>query len=176
VEAALGQAQLEREGDQALLGAVVQIALQAPALGHAGLDDARAAHGQLVHAGAQLRLQAAVLHREARRGGHGGQQLRVVAQAAVVDERADHGPVEQHVGRGAHGIVRGGQGDGVAAPVDDAVARRQAVGELELRVPRAPASRERRSPEPISSRRAPSRPATTPARETPERRIPSRNA
>ena len=44
----LDQAQVERDGDQPLLRAVVQVALQPPALGVAGLDDARAGGGELL--------------------------------------------------------------------------------------------------------------------------------
>ena len=42
------EAHLERDGDEPLLGAVVEVALEAPAGGVAGLDDARARGGQLV--------------------------------------------------------------------------------------------------------------------------------
>ena len=48
LERALGEPQLQRERDEALLGAVVEVALQPAALGVAGLDDARARGGQLV--------------------------------------------------------------------------------------------------------------------------------
>ena len=39
---ALGSTQLQRDGDEALLRAVVEVALEPPALGVAGLDDPRA--------------------------------------------------------------------------------------------------------------------------------------
>ena len=47
LERALGQSELQRQRDEALLRAVVQVALQAAALGVAGADDARARGGQL---------------------------------------------------------------------------------------------------------------------------------
>ena len=48
LEAALDHAQLQRERHEPLLGAVVQVALQPPALGVAGLDDAGARARELV--------------------------------------------------------------------------------------------------------------------------------
>ena len=55
--------QRHREGDQALLRAVVEVALEAPALGIANLDDARARGRQLAQARAQRRAGRAVLQR-----------------------------------------------------------------------------------------------------------------
>ena len=48
LEAPLDHAQLQRERHEPLLGAVVEIALQPPALGVAGLHDARARASELV--------------------------------------------------------------------------------------------------------------------------------
>ena len=44
----LGEPKAERERDEALLGAVVEVPLEPPPLGVAGLDDARARRGQLL--------------------------------------------------------------------------------------------------------------------------------
>ena len=44
----LGDPQVDGEGDEALLGAVVEVALEPSALGHAGFDDARTRGGQLI--------------------------------------------------------------------------------------------------------------------------------
>ena len=66
----------QRERDEPLLGAVVQVALEPAALGRAGLDDSRARGAQLLDPGAQLRLQALVLDREAGRGGDGARPAR----------------------------------------------------------------------------------------------------
>ena len=52
----LGHAQRERKGHQALLGAVVQVALDAPALGVACLDDPRARVAQAGHLGGERRI------------------------------------------------------------------------------------------------------------------------
>ena len=62
--------QVERDRHEPLLRAVVQVALEPPALGVAGLDDARARRGQLlVGVGVRERL---------------GDQLREVAQPLLV--------------------------------------------------------------------------------------------
>ena len=54
LEAALDQVQMERDGHEPLLGAVVQVALDAAPLGVAGGDDPRAGVGQVAHRAAQL--------------------------------------------------------------------------------------------------------------------------
>ena len=59
--------QVERQRDQPLLRAVVQVALEPAARGVAGLDDARARGAQLLDAGAQLGVEALVLELESRR-------------------------------------------------------------------------------------------------------------
>src|SRR5919204_1774620 len=59
--------QLQRERDEALLSPVVEVALEAAPLALSGLDDAGARLPQLLHPRTQLRLQAAVLERDAGR-------------------------------------------------------------------------------------------------------------
>jgi hypothetical protein len=56
-----GEPQVVGEGQQALLGAVMQVALQPPAFGVAGLDDADAGGAQLVELSERLGLQPFVL-------------------------------------------------------------------------------------------------------------------
>ena len=58
------QPQVQRERDEPLLGAVVEVALEPAPLVVAGLDDARARGAQLLEPGAQLGLQPLVLERE----------------------------------------------------------------------------------------------------------------
>ena len=65
-ELRLQQRQLERHGDEPLLRAVVEVALEALALAVAGLDDAGPRAAQLLQARAQLDLQARVLERDRR--------------------------------------------------------------------------------------------------------------
>ena len=74
--AALRQAQRQRHRDEPLLGAVVQVALQAAALGDAGLDEPLARGAQLLHARAQLGGQLLVLHGQRGRGGDRGARAR----------------------------------------------------------------------------------------------------
>ena len=66
-EPAAGELEREPDPEQALLGAVVEVALEAAPLGVAGFDDARAGGAHLGELGAQLGLQARVLEREASR-------------------------------------------------------------------------------------------------------------
>ena len=69
LEPASTQAQAQRQRDEALLGAVVEVALEAAALGVAGLDDARPRGGEpLARVGVGQRL---------------GDQLGEVAQPAL---------------------------------------------------------------------------------------------
>ena len=83
----LEQAELERERDQPLLRAVVQIALQSLALLLAGLDHACARAAQLLQVRLQLGLQAAVLERDPGCRRHRAQQLRLVLERRVVHQR-----------------------------------------------------------------------------------------
>ena len=75
--------ELERQPDpeQPLLGAVVEVALEPPPLGVPRLDDARARGAHLGQLGAQLRLQARVLERQARRRRDRLHQLRLLQRA-----------------------------------------------------------------------------------------------
>ena len=66
-EPRLEHPQVQRERDELLLGAVVEVALDPPARVVGGLDDPQPRHPQLLHAGAQLGLQALVVDRQ--RGG-----------------------------------------------------------------------------------------------------------
>ena len=84
-EAAADELKGEADPEQALLGAVVEVALDPSALGVAGFDDAHSRGPHLVELGAQLGLQAGVLQRQARR------------RADRVDEG---GVVEECAGRG----------------------------------------------------------------------------
>ena len=79
--------QLERERDEPLLGAVVQVALEPAALGVAGRDDALARRLHLGEPGLRLRQEALVLEGHRRRGAHRLDHLRVVVERRVVDDR-----------------------------------------------------------------------------------------
>ena len=90
----LDQPQLQRERDEPLLRAVVQVALEPPALGVAGRDDALARGLQLGEPRlATPRCEVLVLERDRGRGADRLEQLRVVVERRVVDERRDLAPV-----------------------------------------------------------------------------------
>ena len=85
---AAGEAQLQGERHQLLLGAVVEVPLQPPALGVGDLDDAGARIAQLVEPGAQVGPQALVL--ELQHGGGAGRLDDVgVGQVGAVDDGRD---------------------------------------------------------------------------------------
>jgi hypothetical protein len=63
-ELGAGKTQREREADQPLLGTVVQVALQPPALGVTGGDDPRAGGTQVLQLRRQFRLEPLVLQRQ----------------------------------------------------------------------------------------------------------------
>ena len=93
---------VRRERDEPLLGAVVQVALQPPALLQARLDDPRAR-------APQRRLQPLAAHRQARGGGDVRQHLGLARRLRVVDDRADALALEldRRPARGRRGISRG---------------------------------------------------------------------
>ena len=64
VQRLLGHPQVEGEGDEALLGAVVQVPFESPSLGDACFDDPGARVPHLVELGAQLCEETLVLERE----------------------------------------------------------------------------------------------------------------
>src|SRR3954466_15364298 len=108
-ELAPRQAELERQRDEPLLGAVVQVALEAAALAHRDLDEPGAGGLQLFDPGPQLGLEALVLELEGGRGGRGADEARIVAQGGVVDDGADALAVALDLGdraaRAGHGQV-----------------------------------------------------------------------
>src|SRR3954452_17011720 len=106
-ELALRQAELERERDEPLLGAVEEVALEPPALAHRDLDEPRARGLQLLDPGAQLGLEALVLELQRGRGGRGAHETRVVAQRGVVEDGADALAVALDLGDRAAGAVDG---------------------------------------------------------------------
>ncbi len=88
--AALGAPELERERDEPLLGAVVEVALDPAALLVARpRRSARATPATLVELCAELRLQARVLECESGRRAGRLDQLGLVAQARIVDDRRE---------------------------------------------------------------------------------------
>ena len=84
-----GETQVVDEREQSLLRAVVQVALEQPPCGVAGLDDARAGRPQVVELVEQLGLQALVLDREARGGADVARQVLLGDRAASVHDDCD---------------------------------------------------------------------------------------
>ena len=88
-QAALEQLQVERQRHQPLLGAVVQVALEALALLLPLLDHPRTRAAHLLQARAQVDVQLRVLERDSGGSRHRGEQLRLVQQRPVVHQRSD---------------------------------------------------------------------------------------
>jgi hypothetical protein len=125
-----GDAQRQGEVHQALLGAVVQIALHPAAFGDAERNDAGARGADLLELGADLGLQALVLdgHLSGRRDR--ADQPGIVVQGGVVEQRGHGHPVVAQDGDGA--VVAGGrQLDRASGGVDEGVLVGEPVGELQ---------------------------------------------
>ena len=101
VQLGLQQPQVERQRDELLLGAVVEVALDPAAGVVGGLDDAHARDAQLLDAGAQVGLQALVVDRQRGAGGGGVDELRPGVELGVVDDRGDAAAVALDRGPGA---------------------------------------------------------------------------
>ena len=84
--------QRERQPDEPLLRAVVEVALEPPALGVARLDDAGARSAQMLELRARFGLEALVLDREPGRRGDLLDQLGVVEQVRAVEDTATGPP------------------------------------------------------------------------------------
>jgi hypothetical protein len=133
VEVALGSLQIERERDQPLLRAVVEVALDSAALLVAGGHDACTRFLDLDELGLQLRLQPGILERESCSCGSGVDQLRLVAEGRIVDQSRERLVVVLEVGdRAVVPVLR--KLDGQAVGVDIPAALGQPEGDLERRV------------------------------------------
>ena len=121
--AALERAQPQRERDELLLRAVVEVALEPPPLGLAGGDDPLPRGVHLVELGADLAGQALVVEREPAAAATARQQLGLLAQRGVVHERAEHDAVALEQG-GGEPVAGRGQRDLAAVGVEVALAAR----------------------------------------------------
>ena len=122
------EAQIVRESEEPLLGAVVEVALEPAPLGISRLDDARARDSEVLELGQDLRLQALVLEREPDGGAHLVLELGDCGgvrdegdSAAAAHERGDRAP------GGGHGLL-----DRMASAVDVAPRGRKPVRDSEL--------------------------------------------
>jgi hypothetical protein len=140
VEARGHQLQRDRERDQTLLGAVVEVALEPAPFGVTRLDDARTRGAELFEPGTKVRLQTLVLERDPGRGGDRADQLRLVAERTVVDERRHTDPVSLHERREPPVAVRG-ERNRPAVDVHVRVVLRNPVGECERGIVKRPGER-----------------------------------
>ena len=81
-----GHGECQGKRDKALLGAVVQVALETAPLGVARLDDARPGGADLLKLRLHLGLQAGMVQGQARGRRRQPDQLRLVLQRLVVDQ------------------------------------------------------------------------------------------
>ena len=88
--------ELQRQRDEALLGAVVQVALDPAPLGVRRGDQPLPRRLQLGEPGVRLRLEEPVLQRDRRGADDGLDELGVVVERTVVHERGDRRPVARH--------------------------------------------------------------------------------
>ncbi len=122
----------ERDGDELLLRAVVQVALDPPARGVGALDDPRARRAQLDDVGAQLGVEPGVLERQRGRAADRGDELRVLvrrrARAAPPAGRRARPACDARPEPGAGGA------NGAPAASTQSLALGQPVGERERAV------------------------------------------
>ena len=124
---------LEGQGDESLLSAVVEIALDPPALFVGSRHDAHTGLLHLRQLGAHLRVEARILEREPGGCARGTKQLGLVDEGRVVNERGDRLTlVLEDRDRPAGTILRERQR--TTLPVHVLLALRQPEGELERRV------------------------------------------
>nr|WP_228431103.1 hypothetical protein [Baekduia soli] len=122
------QAQLQRERHELLLGAVVQVALDAPARPVGGLHDPQARLAQLLQTRPQVGLQALVVDGQRRRRGRGLHELARRVQRGVVDDGGDGDAIALD-GRPGPARLRIGQLDAAPHVVDEHRAVGQPVGD-----------------------------------------------
>src|SRR5215218_9456396 len=88
-ESPLRGSEIERERNEALLRSVVEIALDPPPLLVSRCDDSAAGLLDLRQLRVHLRVQPGVLQRHPGSGAGGLNELRLLAQARIVDERRE---------------------------------------------------------------------------------------
>ena len=136
----LQQAQLERQCDESLLRAVVEVALQSLPLLLASLDDPGARASDLLQTRVQLGVEPRVLERDRGGGAHGIQQLRLVEQRGVVHERRDRLSLSvDH--RGRSGVTWLRQLHRSSLQIGPALELREPVGKRQGRVAERPRER-----------------------------------
>jgi hypothetical protein len=132
-ELLLEQAQPQRQRDQPLLRAVVEIPLEPLALLLSGFDHAGSRSLQLLEASPELRVQAPVLERDAGGRADSIEQLVLVVERAVVDQGGDTNAVS--VDRRRCALVVVGQLDRTAVQIDVGAKVGQPVRERQRGIP-----------------------------------------
>ena len=132
-ESALGALQLERQRHEPLLGAVVEVTLDAASLLVSGRDDPCTRLLDLGELGLQLRLEPGVLEREACRSGRRVDQLGLVAERRIVDQSRERLIVVLEV-RNRAVVALLGKLDGSTVSVDIRAAFRQPEDHFERRI------------------------------------------
>ncbi len=84
---------MEGEGDEPLLGAVVEVAFESPSFCDACFDDPCSRVFGLLELGAQFGKESLVLERESSCARHAVEQCGVLAKRCVVHERSDFAAV-----------------------------------------------------------------------------------
>ena len=141
------QAQVEYDGEQALLRAVVQVALQAPSRLVRGRDDARPRAAQLPELGEHLRAQRLVLDRQPRGRAEQAVELAIGEHGGVVDDDREQATAAGDARRGSRrlhadrsvGVDEASDGRDPVQDLDGRVAQRhgERVPELARRRRRA---------------------------------------
>ena len=169
---ALDERELQGQGDQPLLGTVVEVALDAPSLGVGGGDDPLPGRLQLGEPGLGLGLQPPVLQGDRGRPADGLDQLGVVVERPVVHQRGDRGPSRSHHRRPTGPSPRLGQLD--RRPSASTKCRPAGVGDRERRVVQHPGQRGLQLAGCIV--RSPPNRSASPPRASRDRSSPARNA
>ena len=130
----LGELEGQRQRDESLLGAVVQIALDSAPLGVPGGHDPGPGCADVLELGADLGLEPLVVERQARRRRHGSQEFRLLHQRRIVDQQRDGVAVPLEPRHGAGGVRSRGDLERSAVTVDEVSRPRHRVGDLERRV------------------------------------------
>ena len=125
-----GDPQLEAQRDEPLLGAVMEVALDPPALEIPGLDDPCARGADLLELRFDLGRQPIVLDRQPHGAGNRGDQARLLEEDRVVDDRGlpDAVPLEHR-----DGLARAvfGQLHRLAGRIDEPILAGRPVGHLQ---------------------------------------------
>ena len=101
-----GRLQEEGDGHELLLRAVVDVALDPPPLGVAGGHDSRSGLSDLLELGADVGGEPLVLEGESRSGRDRPDELGLLDERRVVDQRSDRSAADLEPRHGAPPVVR----------------------------------------------------------------------